>query len=58
MHHIVPRQWRDYLKKSLIQIELVTDESNGRNEIGNLAKDKTGRAVEGWLRVGVQLMVW
>ena len=48
MDHIIPLHSRDYLKKISIQINVATDESNGRNEIGHQGNDEIGVAVQSW----------
>ena len=49
MYHIIPLHSRDYLKKISIQINVATDEGNGRNEIGHCANDEIGVAIQSWL---------
>ena len=49
---------RDYLKKISIQINVATDEGNGRNEIGHWANNEIAVAVQSWLWVRVELMAW
>ena len=58
MHQIIPLHSRDYLKKLSIKINVATDEGNTRNEIGHWASDKIGVAVQSWLWVRVELIVW
>ena len=58
MYQIIPLHSRDYLKKTSIKINMVTDEGNSRNEIGNWANDEIGVAVQSSLWVRVELMAW
>ena len=48
----------DYLKKTSIKINVATDEGNSRNEIEHWTNDEIGVAVQSWLWVRVELMVW
>ena len=58
MFHIIPLHPRDYLKKTLIKLNMATDEGNSRNEIEDWTNDKNGVAVQSWLWVRVELMAW
>ena len=58
MYQIIPLHSRDYLKKTSIKINVATDESNSRNEIGNWANDEIEVAVQSWFWVRVELMAW
>ena len=49
---------RDYLMKTSIKINMVTDEGNSRNEIEHWTNDEIGVAVQSWLWVQVELMAW
>ena len=48
----------DYLKKTSIKINVATDKGNSRNEIEHWTNDEIGVAVQSWLWVRVELMVW
>ena len=48
----------DYLKKISININVGTDEDDGRNEIWHWTNDEIGVAVQSWLWVRVELMAW
>ena len=58
MYQIISLHSRDYLKKTSININVATDESNNRNEIGHWSNDEIGVAVQSWLWVRVELMAW
>ena len=57
MYQFIPLDSCDYLKKISIKINVATDEGNSRNEIGHLANDEIGVAVESWLSVRIEPMV-
>ena len=58
MYQIIPLHSRDYLKKTSIKINVVTDEGNSRNEIEHWTNDEIGVAVQSSLWVRVELMAW
>ena len=45
-------------QKISIEINVATDEGNGRNEVGHWTNGETGVAAQSWLWVQVELMVW
>ena len=56
MYHFITLHSCHYLKKIEIEINVVTDENNSRNEIWHWANDEIGVVVQRWLRVQVELM--
>ena len=58
MYEIIPVRSRDYLNKTLVKINVATDEGNSRNEIRHWVNDEIRMAVQSWLWVWVELMAW
>ena len=58
MYQIIPLYSCDYLKKISVKTNMATDEGNSQNEIGHWANNEIGVAVQSWLSVWVELMVW
>ena len=48
----------DYLNKTSIKTNVATDEDNSWNEIWHWTNDKIGVAVQSWLWVPFELIVW
>ena len=48
MYQIILLHSSDYFKKTLIKINVVTDEGNSGNEIGHWANNEIGVAVQSW----------
>ena len=52
----LPHDPHDYLKKTSIKINVVTDKGNSQNEIGYWANNEIEVAVQSWLWVRIELM--
>ena len=59
MHYqFIPLHSCDYLYKTSIKINVVTDKGNDQNEIRHWQSDETGVAAQSWFWVRVELMAW
>ena len=58
MFQLIPLHSYDYLNKISISKNVVTDQSNSRNEMRHWTNHEIGVAVQHWLWVRVELVAW